>query len=151
MARPEPVDAMRPAAVVWARDSWNQAKSFGCTWQPRTGSGATRPLAGGWMSGITFACVRDAFRFGSRPSAGDNRPLLPGASRAWTAIVPPSVGISVLHSRAGVSFHAPMWTASVWTEAEASRSAEVAELPWLPLQARGKTRDASRGRQTSAK
>lgn len=38
--------------------------------------------------------------FGSRPSTGDNRPPLPGASRAWAAIVRPSVGISVLNRRA---------------------------------------------------
>ncbi len=103
------------------------------------------------MSGITFAWNGGAFRFGSRPSAGDRCPPLPGAWRAWTVIVRPSVGSCVLNSRPGVSLHAPIWTASAWAEAEASCSAEVAESLWLPLQDRGMTRDGSPGRQTSAK
>lgn len=36
---------------------------------------------------------------------GDSRPPLPGAWRAWTVIVPPSVGSCVLNSRPGVSTH----------------------------------------------
>lgn len=47
------------------------------------------------MSGITFAWNGGAFRFASRPSAGDSRPPLPGAWRAWAVIVPPSVGSSM--------------------------------------------------------
>ncbi|WP_328619675.1 hypothetical protein [Streptomyces sp. NBC_00354] len=57
----------------------------------------------------------------------------------------------MLNTKAGVWFHAPMWTASTWAEADASWVCDVAALLWLPLQAIGMANDGSPGFQTSAK
>ncbi|MFE9801394.1 hypothetical protein ACFYP6_21440 [Streptomyces goshikiensis] len=56
----------------------------------------------------------------------------------------------MLNTRVSVSFHAPMWTASTWAEADASWVCDVAALLWLPLQAIGMANDGSPGFQTSA-
>ncbi|MER6217508.1 hypothetical protein ABT213_26085 [Streptomyces sp. NPDC001674] len=73
-----------------------------------------------------------------------SRPPVPRACKACT-VRGPSVGSSVLNTRTGVSFHAPMWTASTWAEADASWVCDVAALLWLPLQAIGMANDGSPG------